>query len=272
MNSPLVTGPEYATGSRFQPSNGARIVRPRRTALARSRSMASSAVSGCPSGAMSPIRSSRARNRRRVRVPLAERVGREVVEPLVVLGQAVAAGRHRGRGEVGLEEVVEGGVEDRVGSTGSPLGASSRAPCGSTNRQRSRTGHRSCFGFWAWQITRPWWISRTCAAYISSGWSRPRNRSCAWSAVAFGGSSPIRFDDPLDVPVDRHQRRPEAEREHDRGGLLADAVDRGEPVARLERRQVAEERERVVAALLADVAERRLEARRLLRPEAARAG
>ena len=74
---------------------------------------------------------------------------------------------------------------------------------------------------------------------------------------------------PLDVAVNRHDRHPETEREHDRRGLLADAVDLGQPVARLERGQVAEERETVVAALLADVAERRLEPRRLLRAEAA---
>ena len=41
------------------------------------------------------------------------------------------------------------------------------------------TGHRSCLGFWAWQMTRPWWISSTWAAYISSGSSSPRNRSWA---------------------------------------------------------------------------------------------
>ena len=43
-------------------------------------------------------------------------------------------------------------------------------------------------------MTRPWWISSTWAAYISSGSSSPRNRSWAWSAVAFGGSRPIRFE------------------------------------------------------------------------------
>ena len=49
-------------GRASRPRHGARITRPRRTALARSRSMASSAVSGSPSGAMSPMRSSRPRN------------------------------------------------------------------------------------------------------------------------------------------------------------------------------------------------------------------
>ena len=135
----------------------------------------------------------------------------------------------------------------------------------STMRQRSRTGHRSCFGFWAWHSARPWWMSRTWAAYISSGSRIPRNRSCAWSAVAFSRDQPDPLGHALHVAVHRHHRHPEAEREHDRRRLLADPVDGRQPVARLERRHVAEELEAVVAALLADVAERRLEARRLLR-------
>jgi len=71
------------------------------------------------------------------------------------------------------------------------------------------------------------------------------------------------------VAVDGHHRHPEAEREHDRRRLLADPLDLGQPVPCLERRQLAEEREAVVAPLLADVAERRLQPGCLLRPQAA---
>ena len=81
---------------------------------------------------------------------------------------------------------------------------------------------------------------------------------------------PDPFHHPLDVAVDRDERQAEAEQQHDRRGLLADAVDPGQPVARLERGHVAEELERVVAALLADLAERRLDPRRLLGGEPGR--
>ncbi len=76
--------------------------------------------------------------------------------------------------------------------------------------------------------------------------------------------------DALDVAVDGHQRQPEREQQQHRRGLLADAVDPGEPVARLERGHVAQELERVVAALLANPPERRLDPRRLLVGQAAR--
>ena len=76
--------------------------------------------------------------------------------------------------------------------------------------------------------------------------------------------------DALDVPVDRHQRHPEREQQHDRGGLHADALDRGEPGARLERGHLAEELERVVAAGLADGAQGGLDALRLLVRQATR--
>ena len=63
-----------------------------------------------------------------------EGVGGQVVEAVVVLGEAVAAGRGRGAGEVRLQEVVERRVEDRVGHWSLP--AALRAPCG----RRSGTG------------------------------------------------------------------------------------------------------------------------------------
>ena len=70
--------------------------------------------------------------------------------------------------------------------------------------------------------------------------------------------------DPLDVAIDGHQRLAEREQQEDRGGLLADAVDGGEPVPRLERGQIREELQRVIAALPADVGEGRLDPGRLL--------
>ena len=85
-----------------------------------------------------------------------------------------------------------------------------------------------------------------------------------------GADEPDPARDPLDVPVDRHERQAEREQQQHRGGLLADAVDGGQPVARLERGHVAEELERVVAAFLADVAQRGLDPRRLLVAEPAR--
>ena len=211
------------------------------------------------------------RNARRVRVALAEGVGGEVVELVVVLGQAEPAGADGRRGEVGLEQVVERGSRGSGWLTGTPVGRV-RAPCG----RRSGSGRGPGTGRASGSAR-----GRSRGRGGSGGRARrtsrragacPRNRSCAWSAVALGGMQPDPLRDPLDVAVDRHQRRAEAEQQHDRGGLLADAVDRGQPVARLEGGQVAEELERVVAALLADVAQRRLDAWRLLRAEAARAG
>ena len=147
---------------------------------------------------------------------------------------------------------------------GEPAPGHVQGAFGSTNRQRSRSGQSSCAGRWAWQILRPCWIRLTCASYIWSGSSMPRTRSCASSVDAFGGEQPDPPHDPLDVAVDRHQRLPEREQQQDRGGLLADAVDLRQPVARLEGGHVAEELERVVAALLADLPQRGLDARRLL--------
>ena len=139
----------------------------------------------------------------------------------------------------------------------------------STKRQRSRSGQSSCSGRWAWQIARPWWMSRTCAAYISSGSSSARYRSWASSAVAFGGMSPTRCETRSTWRSTGISGVPKQNSSSDRRGLLADAVDARQPVARLEGGHVAEELERVVAALLADVPERRLDARRLLVGQAA---
>src|SRR3954465_3717976 len=71
------------------------------------------------------------------------------------------------------------------------------------------------------------------------------------------------------MTVDRQQRGAEREQQQDRRGLLADAIDLGQPAARVERSHLAKELERVVAAFLADPPERRLDPGRLLVPEAA---
>ena len=76
--------------------------------------------------------------------------------------------------------------------------------------------------------------------------------------------------DPVDMPVDRHQRQPEREQQQDRRGLLADAVDPGQPVPRLERGHAPEELQGVVTALLAELTQGCLDPRRLLVGEAAR--
>src|SRR4029078_6401761 len=98
-----------------------------------------------------------------------------------VVGEAVATGGDRREREVRVEQVGEGGVELRVAHRGLRGGARGQGARLSTKRQRSRTGHRSCLGFWAWQMTRPWWMSSTWAAYISSGSSSPRKR--AWGVA-----------------------------------------------------------------------------------------
>ncbi len=88
--------------------------------------------------------------RRRRRVPGTEGILGQVVEPLVVLGQAEAAGGDRLGLEVGTEQIVEDLPEDSVGVAGhldlrdwSP----DQGALGLTNRQRSAIGHSSCFGF-----------------------------------------------------------------------------------------------------------------------------
>ena len=72
------------------------------------------------------------------------------------------------------------------------------------------------------------------------------------------------------MAVDRQQRQPEREQQQHRRGLLADAVDLGQPVARLEGGHLAQELEGVVAAFLADMPQGRLDPWRLLVAEAAR--
>ena len=156
-------------------------------------------------------------------------VGGEIVHARVVVGEA-ERGRSPARARILLEQVIDegGAAADGHRSSGWPV----RVPCG----RRSGSGaHRAqaCFGSWAWQIDGPWVMRLTCASCIWSGSSIARNMSCACSAVAFGGISPMRLRDPLDVPVHRHQRHPEPEQQHDRRGLAADARDRGQPGARL---------------------------------------
>ena len=89
-------------------------------------------------------------------------------------------------------------------------------------------------------------------------------------AVAFGGRRPTRCITRSTWRSIGSSGAPKQNSSSDRGGLLADPVDLGQPVAGLERRHLAEELEGVVAALLADPAQGRLEARRLLVGEAAR--
>src|SRR3954449_6906083 len=71
------------------------------------------------------------------------------------------------------------------------------------------------------------------------------------------------------MTVDRQQRVAEREEQQDRRRLLPDAIDLGQPGARVERSHLAKELERVVAAFLADPPERRLDPGRLLVAEAA---
>lgn len=52
--------------------------------------------------------------------------------------------------------------------------AGSQGALGSTKRQRFRSGQSSCFGRWAWQMSRPCRIRFTWASYIWSGWSIAR--------------------------------------------------------------------------------------------------
>src|ERR1035437_2345666 len=74
---------------------------------------------------------------------------------------------------------------------------------------------------------------------------------------------------PMDMAVDRHERRAEAEEQDDRGGLLADARDRAEPVAGIQRRLAAEELQRVAAAVGEQCAQRGLDTGAFLRGESA---
>src|SRR4051794_25398296 len=71
------------------------------------------------------------------------------------------------------------------------------------------------------------------------------------------------------MTVDRQQRVAEREQQQDRRRLLPDAIDLGQPAARVKRGHLAKELERVVAPFLADPAERRLDPGRLLVAEAA---
>src|SRR4051794_2551956 len=71
------------------------------------------------------------------------------------------------------------------------------------------------------------------------------------------------------MTVDRQQRVAEREQQQDRRRLLPDAIDLGQPGARVERSHLAKELERVVAPFLADPPERRLDPGRLLVAEAA---
>ena len=136
---------------------------------------------------------------------------------------------------------------------------------------RSRRGSARVPGFWAWQILRPCWMRLTCASYIWSGSKHAEEQVVRQVDRRLRRQQADPLRDPLDVPVDRHERHAEAEQQHDRGRLLADPVDARQPRARVERRHLRQELQRVVAALLADPPQRGLEARRLLVGEAARA-
>ena len=127
---------------------------------------------------------------------------------------------------------------------------------GSTKRQRGAERAGGMIGALGVADPRPCWMRLTWASYIWSGSSRPRNRSWASSAVAFGPTGRL-VAHPLNVAVDRHERHAEAEQEQDRRRSSADPVDPGQPDARLDRRHVAQELEGVVAPLLADRGERR---------------
>ena len=91
-----------------------------------------------------------------------------------------------------------------------------RAPSGRRSGSGRGSGSSSCFGAAGVADRRGrggselTWVSyvRSGAPAASRGTGRGRGPACA-----FGGSSPIRFDDPLDVAVDRHQRQAEAEQE-----------------------------------------------------------
>ena len=71
------------------------------------------------------------------------------------------------------------------------------------------------------------------------------------------------------MAVNRHQRLVEAEHQHHGRGLLADSRDGGQPFARLERRHLTQELQRVATAVGAERAECGLDPRRLLVGQAA---
>ena len=271
MNRPLVTGPEYVDrvtlpGLERREDQAPAQDRAREVAVDGVVDRQRLPVGGDLADALEP-----AEVRPGVGVAPPEGVGRQVVEAVVVLGEAVAAGRDRGAGEVRLR----GG-----------RGASSRGSRWSSwsLRWAARSGRLAvdepaAVADRAQVVLRVLGVADHAAVVDQQHVRRVHlvGLEQAEEQVVRLVGGRLRREQPDPLATTRSTWRstgisgvPKQNSSTIEAVFLPMPSIGGEPVARLERRQVAEELERVVAALLADVAQRRLEPGRLLRPEAAR--